>query len=226
MTPRVETVITGLDGKPKGGNPFQNTGAWLDDRTGCLTASRIAIALQTKKDGKPTKAYWDLAKEILAERMTGEVMRRYVTPEMQRGTEREPDAREAYEVHTGNLVRLVGFIKHPTIEMCGASPDGLVDDDGLVEFKCPTTTTHLEYLMHGKVPDDYKPQMTLQLACTRRSWCDFVSFDDRLKTREHRLFVVRFEPSADEIAAIEATARAYLNLVDQMWEELHTAKEQ
>lgn len=207
--------------RPAGANPHQGTGGWLKERTGCLTASRMPTALERKKDGTPTKAAEDLVKEILAERMTGDAMRRYVTPEMQRGTEREPDAREAYEIHTGNLVRLVGFIPHPAIEFCGASPDGLIDHDGLVELKCPTTVTHLNYVLNGAVPDDYKPQMLLQLAVTRRSWCDFVSFDDRVKNPKQRLFVVRFEPKQAEIDAIEQAAREFLRIVDNLFDKLN-----
>lgn len=203
------------------GNPLQRTGAWFSERTGCLTASRIATALERKKDGSPTKAAEDLVREILAERMTGDVISKYVTKEMQHGTETEPDAREEYEVRSGNIVRLVGYVPHPEIEWCGASPDGLVDDDGLVEIKCPATTTHLNYLIGGAVPSDYKPQMLLQLASTRRQWCDFVSFDDRLKERKLRFFVVRFEPKPAEIAEIEDKAREFLRVVDNLWDQLN-----
>ena len=189
---------------------------------GCLTASRIAIALERKKDLSPTKAAEDLVKEILAERMTGDAMSRYCTPEMQRGIDLEPAAREAYEVHTGNLVRLVGFIPHPKIEWCGASPDGLVDDDGLVELKCPKTSTHLQYLINGTAPVEYQPQM-LQMAVTRRSWCDFVSYDDRVKNPKQRLFVVRFEPEPGKIAAIEEEARKFLAIVDNLFDKLNGA---
>lgn len=204
-----------------GQNPFQRTGRWLADRTGCLTASRIAQALERKKDGSPTKDAENLVKEILAERMTGDAMRRYVTPEMQRGIDLEPAAREEYQVQTGNIVRLVGFLPHPNIEWCGASPDGLVDDDGLVELKCPKTATHLQYILNGTVPVEYQPQMLLQMAVTRRSWCDFASFDDRVKNPKQRLFVVRFEPDVAEIRAIEGQARDFLRVIDNLFDKLN-----
>ena len=101
------------------------------------------------------------------------------------------------------------------------SPDGLIDHDGLVELKCPTTVTHLNYILHGVVPDDYKPQMLLQLAVTRRRWCDFVSFDDRVKNLKQRLFVVRFEPKQAEIDAIEQAAREFLRIVDNLFDQLN-----
>jgi exodeoxyribonuclease (lambda-induced) len=204
-----------------GGNPFQRTASWLSDKTGCLSASRIATALERKKDGSPTKAAEDLVREILAERMTGDIIRRYVTPEMQRGIDKEPDAREEYEVRTGNIVRLVGFIQHPTIEWCGASPDGLVDDDGLVELKCPKTATHLTYMTLAGAPEEYRPQMLLQLACTRRHWVDFVSFDDRIKNRKLHLHVVRFEPKPAEIAEIEERAAEFLRIVENLFQQLN-----
>lgn len=205
-----------------GDNPLQRTAAWLSDRTGCLTGSRAATAFSTLKDGKtPTKAAEDLVKEILAERMTGDAMRRYVTPEMQRGTDLEGEARAAYEIYTGNLVRLTGFVRHPTIEWCGASPDGLVDHDGLVETKVPKTSTHLTYVLNRTVPDEYKPQMLLQLACTRRSWCDFASYDDRVKDPRRRLFVVRFEPKPAEIEEIEERARKFLAIIDNLFDQIN-----
>jgi hypothetical protein len=163
-----------------------------------------------------------LIKVILAERMTGDTMPSgFVSDEMKRGIVKQPDAKLAYEARTGNFVDLVGFIEHPTIQWLGCSPDGLVDDDGLVEFKCPKTTTHLEYLMRGVVVDEYKPQMLLQLACTRRTWCDFASFDDRLKREESQLFIARFEPKRTQIEEVEDFARSYLQIVHNLFEQLH-----
>ena len=76
-------------------NPLQGTSGWLSERTGCLTASRMADALDFRKDGKPGAARIKLMRELLAERMTGEAMRHFVTAEMQRGLDEEPNARSA-----------------------------------------------------------------------------------------------------------------------------------
>lgn len=130
---------------------------------------------------------------------------------MMRGTELEPIARAAYEAHTGNFVEQVGFIKHTEIEWFGASPDGF-SGDGLIEIKCPNTTTHLEYLTSGKVPSQYKNQMLAQMACTERKWCDFVSFDDRLP-ENLRLFVVRFTPTKEELATMLDGVQKFLDEV-------------
>ncbi|WP_338078290.1 lambda exonuclease family protein [Arsenophonus endosymbiont of Bemisia tabaci] len=93
----------------------------------------------------------------------------------------EPEARERYCLNEFEVtVTEVGFIPHPTIELFGASPDGLVNDDGLIEIKCPNTTTHLDTLITGKLKHEYLLQMQGQMMCTGKSWCDFVSYDDRL----------------------------------------------
>jgi hypothetical protein len=71
---------------------------------------------------------------------------------MQHGTETEPEARAAYEFYQGVTVQEIAFVPHPKIDQAGCSPDGLVDDDGLVEIKCPNTATHLETLLGQAVP--------------------------------------------------------------------------
>ncbi len=207
-----------------GPNPFQSDGNWLADRTACLTASRMADALDVTKAGKPGAKRIALVKAIAAERMTGIATKNLVLPRMQYGLEREPDARARYEEETGSLVLLTGFVPHPEIDWCGCSPDGIVDRDGLIEIKVPETTTMLDYIAAGVVPDQYKPQMLLQLACTRRRWVDFVAFDDRIKARSRQLFVRRFEPPAEDIARIETAARELLAEVDALVQAVTNAE--
>jgi len=197
-------------------NPFQSDGNWLADRTACLTASRMADALDMTKAGKPGAKRVALIKGIAAERMTGIATKNLVLPRMQYGLEREPDARTRYEMETGSIVTLCGFVSHPSIDWCGCSPDGIVDADGLIEIKVPETTTMLDYIAAGVVPDQYKPQMLLQLACTQRRWVDFVAFDDRIQARSRQLFVRRFEPPKEEIERIESAARELLAEVDAL----------
>jgi exodeoxyribonuclease (lambda-induced) len=192
--------------------------AWLRARAGKLTASRMRDAMAFKKNGEPTEARSKLLRELLAERVTGDSVRHYVTDAMAWGLEREEEAKAAYEAHTGLLVRDAGFYDHPRIDNLGATPDGLVNSDGLVETKCPTTATFLEWTLTGAVPEEHKPQMIVQIACTGRRWCDFVAFDPRVRDRRRQLFVRRFEPSAEEIAAVEAAAVQFLRELDAMFE--------
>lgn len=209
-------------------NKWQGTGAWFNARLGCLTASRMAEAIAMKKQTaadikagrapEPMKCRQDLMFELLAERMTGNIVPHFVSDAMQCGTDHEPAAKMAYEGVTGNLVIDAPFVPHPTIEFCGASPDGYVDD-GLIEIKCPTTARHLLYMRNKTMPDDYRPQILLQMACTRRRWCDFVSFDPRLP-KAQQLFIVQYAPSEEEIERIEQQARDFLAELETLFEQI------
>ena len=119
-----------------------------------------------------------------------------------------------------NIVTLVGFIKHPHIEWLGCSPDGFTGHDGLVEIKNPTTPVHIGWVQEGNVPDQHKPQMLLQMLCTRRGWCDFVSYDSRIKNAKIRLFVRRYEPTPVEFAEIESAAVKFLAELDAMFTQI------
>ena len=196
--------------------------AFLAARAGKLTASRMNDALAVLKNGAPAKARSDLIRDILAERLTGESVRHFVNDAMQWGLDREPEAKQAWEAHSGNFIIPCGVYDHPSIDMFAATPDGLLDDNGLIEVKCPTTPTFVEWVMGGVVPEQHKNQMLAQMACTGRKWCEFVAFDPRVKKRSP-LFVRRFAPPAEEIARIEAAAEAFLAEVDRAWEQLTTA---
>lgn len=201
----------------------QGSPEWIRQRIGYLTASRMAIAMDFLKSGKESEARKKLKFDILAERLTDAAVEHYVTDEMRWGIENEPSARETYEAMSGSLVMPMGFVPHPTIELFGASPDGAVDADGLVEFKCPKTTTHIAWMLAGQVPEQHKPQMLAQLACTRRQWVDFVSYDPRVPEAQ-QLFVRRFQPKPEDIAAVEKAAQEFLVEVEAMFEQL-TMKE-
>jgi hypothetical protein len=196
---------------------------WLAERAGKLTASRMADAMSFRKDGKPTAERTKLLKELLAERLTGASVRHFVTDAMKWGIEREAEAKAAYEAETGTFVMPCGFFDHPRIDMLGATPDGLLPNGGLIETKAPTTATFVEWRMAGVVPEEHKPQMVIQCACTGRAWCEFVAYDPRLKDPTRRLFVRRYEPTADEIATIETAAETFLAELDAMWEAFHQA---
>lgn len=191
----------------------QRSDEWFAARLGFATASRMNDALA----GPETAARRNYLIQLVTERLTGQQQESFSSTAMQRGTDLEPVARMAYETKHG-FVEKAGFYTHPDIKWFGASPDGLVGDDGLVEIKCPNSTTHVDYILYGKVPAKYKRQMLAQLACTKRKWCDFVSFDDRLP--EHlQLFVVRFEPKQEEIDKLEEGVIKFLNDVQQEFDK-------
>jgi len=203
---------------PQWDNSQQGTPGWLKARLGCLTASRMADAMAHNKKGEPLEARKKYQFELIAERMTDTVVDRYVTPAMEHGIVTEPLARARYEETTGLLVDLCGFAMHDDIEYCGASPDGLIGHDGLLEIKCPTTHTHLAYKMAGVPPVQYHPQMILQLLVTDRSWCDFVSFDHRVP-ESAQLLITRFTPAPEQLAEVEDHARRFLLEVELMWDQ-------
>jgi putative phage-type endonuclease len=199
-------------------NPMQGTGAWFSARTGKLTASRMAAAMSFLKNGGESSARRDLKVEIVAERMTDNIIQKYVTAEMQWGIDHEPMAKEAFEAKTGIKVTDIGFVDHPMIENFGASPDGLTSDGRCIEIKCPKTTTHLNYLIDDCVPENHKPQMIVQAACTGRPvW--FVSFDPRLPEKQ-QLFIKLFEPTESEINQIEEMAKQFLFEVEELFDKI------
>lgn len=201
----------------------QRTEAWFAARAGKVTASRIADLLARTKTGwgASRKNY---AAQLVAERLTGTVEQSYCNAAMQWGTDTEPHAREAYCQHMLCSVEETGFVDHPKIAMAGASPDGLVGGDGLIEIKCPGTATHIETLLGGTVPDKYRLQMLFQMACTGRTWCDFVSFDPRLPD-SMRLFVQRVPRDDAEVAEIEREVAAFLAEIDETVERLRARYE-
>jgi putative phage-type endonuclease len=190
----------------------QRSPEWFAIRVGKVTASRVAdVGARTKSGFGASRANY--MAELIAERLTGEPAERFSNAAMQWGTDKEPEARTAYEFETNTEVVEVGFAAHPSIPMSGASPDGLVGTDGLVEIKCPNTATHIDTLLSGTIPDKYVTQMLWQMACTGREWCDFVSFDPRMP-ENMRLFVRRIERDADRIGAHEKDVREFLGELD------------
>lgn len=190
----------------------QGSDAWRQARLGKATASRIADIIAKTRSGWGASRKNYLA-ELVAERLTGTPADSYSNAAMRWGIETEPHARAAYEFFTDAPVQEVGFIDHPSIDMSGASPDGLVGEDGLVEIKCPATATHIDTLLNGTIPNKYIVQILWQMTCTGRAWCDWISFDPRMP-EDMRLFVKRILRDDDLIAELETEVAAFLAEVD------------
>ena len=157
------------------------------------------------------------------ERLTGQQAEFYTNAAMESGTATEPQARQHYEIYRDVFVDEVGFITHPNIEMAGASPDGFVGEEGLVEIKCPESKTQMETLLNQKVPTKYMPQMQWQLACTGRKWCDFVSFDPRMP-ENLQIFVQRVERNDLYIKMLEEEVTLFLAEIDEKVKILRNIK--
>lgn len=201
---------------------IQGSETWFAARLGNASASRIADIIAKTKSGYSASRENYLT-ELVLERF-GIPQESFTNAAMQWGTETEPLARMAYEVKTGEMVQEVGYIIHPTIKRSGASPDGIIGDDGLVEIKCPISKTHFEYLLAGEVPTKYKPQMAWQMACTDRKWCDFVSFDPRVPEKL-QYFSVRYNRDNEYIAMLEDEVKKFLVEVDEKFEQLRLKME-
>ena len=196
---------------------LQRSEDWHADRCGKVTASRVKDISAKPKTGK---AYNALTLTILTERLTGVQEETPTTGPMQWGIDQEVHAITAYENETGNFVVGTGLVDHPAIKMSGASPDGLVDQDGQLEVKCPNSQTHLNTVLTKEVPSEYIPQITWQLACTRRKWCDFVSYDPRLP-EYLQLVIIRVFAKDLDIAGIEQSVIKFNQKIDQIVAELN-----
>lgn len=191
---------------------MQGSDEWHAARLGRVTASRVAdVMARTKSGWGASRANYEA--ELVCERLTGQRSEGFTNAAMAWGTETEPQARAAYAFMLDADVAEVGFVEHPRIAMSGASPDGLVGADGLVEIKCPQSKTHIDTLLGQSVPSKYVTQMQWQMACTERAWCDFVSFDPRLPS-DLQMFVQRVERDDDAIAEMEREVETFLADLD------------
>jgi putative phage-type endonuclease len=199
-------------------NDLQGNQEWRAARMGKVTASRVAdVAAKTKTGYGAGRGNY--MAELIVERLTGAPSDSYVSPAMLWGTNTEPQARAAYEAAKGEFVDLSGFVPHPTISASGASPDGLVGEDGLIEIKCPNTATHIETLLGGNIPAKYVAQMQWQMACTGRKWCHFVSFDPRMP-EDMRIFIRRLNRDDIVIADLEKEVVKFLAELDEKLDAL------
>lgn len=203
---------------------IQGSPEWFEARRGFVGASAINDVMATTKSGGEAATRRNLRARIISERLTGVCADSFSSTAMQWGVDNEPIARANYEVLYGVDVDQVGFILHPEIKMTGASPDGLIGDDGLIEIKCPNTATHIDYLLGGVPPMEYRNQMLWQMECTGRKWCDFVSFDPRMPD-DMQLFVVRYTRDEEKIKELRAGVVKFLDEVNEVLNKLQDYRE-
>jgi len=193
---------------------IQRSPEWYAERCGSLGASQLADALAKTKSGWGASRA-NLRAKLVVERLTGQQDEGFIrSAAMQWGVDKEEEARIAYSFVTGRDVVEVGLYKHPTIIGSHASPDGLVDDDGCIEIKCPNSSTHIETLKSNLIAHRYLLQMQWQMACANRQWCDFVSFDPRMP--DHlMLYIQRVQRDDDMLKILEGEVGAFLAEVDE-----------
>ena len=184
-------------------NAAQEGDAWLHSRGGKFTASRASDLMAKTRSG-PSASRGNLLTLLAVERLTGQPVETYQNAAMIRGIETEAEARDAYSFATGHAVIEEGFVECPDLPNTGASPDGIVGDDGLLEIKCPASMAkHLDALLKGSHADEYRWQLQHQLMTTGRQWVDAASYDPRFP-ENMQLAIVRVERDEDAIAELRA----------------------
>jgi len=178
---------------------IQGSPGWLELRIGKISASRAKDLLATVRYGEAA-GYRNYKTELAVERITGKRAERYVTKQMEYGTETEGVAATMYQLQTGNIATVCGAFEIDGSNVL-ASPDRLVGDDGLVEIKNREISNHLESLLSDKVPDEYYKQIQFQLWVTNRKWCDYVSYGDEMPENA-QLFIKRIERDEEVINEI------------------------
>lgn len=185
----------------------QGSDEWLQARLGRATASRFTDIMALTRSGYSASRK-NYTAELVIQRITQQIPENFSSAAMAWGTDTEPVARLAYELETGNEVEETGLWMHDDIE-AGASPDGFIGQDGLLEIKCPNSATHLETLHTGKVPRQYIAQVQGQMWITDRKWCDFVSFDPRMPENA-QMIIIRVNRDDEYIERLEEEVRSFL----------------
>lgn len=160
-------------------NMEQGTPEWHEVRKGKLTASHgTAIA----SNGAGLKTY---VKNIILAMFTEK--KPLTGGDIERGNELEPIARAKYEFEKNVEVIEYGFIEFS--KRCGYSPDGLVEEEGLIEIKARNDAKHLDLLLTGKIDTGTVWQMQMGMLVTNRKWCDFISYNPNFK--KNSLYIKR-----------------------------------
>jgi hypothetical protein len=178
----------------------QHSEEWFALR-GRPTASRFSDLVTPA--GKPSASATAYIAELAAA-YYGNKKPFFETDAMRNGTEREPAARELYELMTGETVDECGFIIERDEPFApGCSPDGLIGADGGIEIKSPEPWTHMQTIIEGKTPAKHSAQIQGFLFVSGRKWCDFISYCP-LFPAEHQLFIERHTRNEQFIAALDA----------------------
>jgi len=194
----------------------QGTDEWKGVRAGKITASRIAEMIAGGKGLSRQK----LLHQLAIERLTGNPIRGgFENRSMRHGNEYEEEAIDLYSLRYGVDVLRTGFVTHPTLLMCGCSPDALIGCNGLGQIKCPDQHTHLGYLLSNEVPKTYALQMQWEMACTNKEWNDFISYDPDTVTRL-QLHVVRIDRDDKIIKMLETEAVRFNDEINEFLNRL------
>jgi hypothetical protein len=193
-------------------NHTQGSEAWLESRLGRPTASNFGKLITPT--GKASTSAEGYINELIAQKITGEIPEFFKSEAMQRGNELEASAKALYEFTRDVEVVEVGLCLHDSLE-CGASPDGLINDDGGIEVKAPLSHTHVSYLRDGDIPAKYIPQVQGCLWITEREWWDFMSYHPSMEDLIVRVY--RDEAYIKKLADLVTRAVEIIETESSKW---------
>jgi len=193
----------------------QGSPEWLKARLGIPTASRFKDIITPARADR-SKSSQSYLYELLAERLTNEPSDFFVSEWMQRGNELEPAARDAYAFLSGDEVTQTGIMLNDE-QTIGASPDGLISDDGGIEIKCPKPATLVRYMVEDALPDVYRPQVQGNLWISGREWWDFVAYHPGME-----LFIKRIYRDEAYIQKLEQHITAFVEELETLHRRLST----
>lgn len=196
----------------------QRSAEWYALRAGIPTASSFSSLITS--EGKPSKTLPQYAKTLAAEKFSGRTMDAWEgNAWTERGRELEDEAIRLYEFASDNTVSPVGFVTSDD-GRAGCSPDGLVDDCGLVEIKCLKAENHIEAILYhrknGRCQPAYVQQTQGQLWLCEREWCDLIFYHPVLP-----LLIIRQTPNQELFDALQTGVSDVLTERDSILAELH-----
>lgn len=196
---------------------LQGSPEWLACRVGKVTASEAGNLLTPKlkiRDGEMPTTYM-YAK--LAEAYRGSPLPGFSTHSTENGEILEDEARKLFcLLHDGDEVRNVGFCEHDDARS-GCSPDALIGSHSGLELKCPLQSTHVRYLVEGRIPDAYAAQIHFSLYVTGRSEWVFMSY-----ARKFPPFVLTVQRDEKICAVIAEALEGFYQKFDAAMERLRS----
>lgn len=196
----------------------QGSEEWLTARRGKITGSRFKDARDKLKGGQPSKACLGYAMDIARERIGGSAPSKFQNAAMRTGTEQEPFARAMYEARTGHMVDEAGFYLSDDA-VFGLSPDGLIDDDGVLEIKTMVSSDTLFTAVADGDLSAYMDQCLGYLWLLGRQWVDLVLWAPDLDL----MAIHRIHRDEDAIEKLESDLMAFARLVTQYETTLRAA---
>lgn len=196
----------------------QNTDEWMELRRGKVTASNFGLIManEGKAFGDPAKKY---ALTLALEICTGEKTNHgFSNSHMERGSNEEPFARQLYEELTYSTVKSGGFF---CTDRYGDSPDGLVNDDGVIEIKSVIPTVHYSTLCRNNYDPSYHWQIIGHLDATKRDWCDFISYcSDFTESKKLLIYRIYRNDCLEDINKLIERRNKFIELIDDIVQKI------